>query len=126
MPVRVPVVKAKVTLLQELSHGRRSLNTGHYRPHIVVGPQSQRVAIREGNRLTEDYRGVMFVEGPDAIEPGETAEVGLALMFFPNDSYSEVQPGATFTIREGSLIVGFGVILSRTPESFQLPVTSHQ
>jgi hypothetical protein len=68
----------------------------------------------------------MFVEGPDAIEPGETAEVGLALMFFPNDSYSEVQPGATFTIREGSLIVGFGVILSRTPESFQLPVTSHQ
>lgn len=51
----------------------------------------------------------MFVAGPDAIEPGDTADVKLALMYF-SDSYEEVQPGATFTVREGPLIIGYGVI----------------
>ena len=35
MPVMVPVVEAKFTLLSELSRGRRFLGTGQYRPHIV-------------------------------------------------------------------------------------------
>ena len=121
MSIMVPVAEARVTFLPELSHGRRLLATGQYRPHIVLGPQSQRVAIRDGNRLTEDYLGVMFVEGPDKMEPGDTAEVGLALMYFPEKSYAQVQHGATFTIREGPLVVGYGVILSRKPESFSLP-----
>jgi hypothetical protein len=112
MKVNVPVVQAQVTLLPELSRGRRLLTTGQYRPHIVVGPQSQRVAIRSGNALTEKYLGVMFVGGPDAMSPGESAEVSLALMYFPEEAYDEVKPGTTFTIREGALIVGFGVVLS--------------
>jgi hypothetical protein len=75
MSVTVPVAAAKLTLLPELSHGRLFLATGQYRPHIVIGPQSQRVAIRDGNRFTEHYLGVMFVGGPDMMEPGDTAEV---------------------------------------------------
>ena len=70
----VPVVEAKFTLLPDLSHGRRGLSSGHYRPHIVVGPESQRVAVREGNRFTESYLGVMFVGGPDTMEPGDSAK----------------------------------------------------
>jgi hypothetical protein len=112
----VPVVQAQVTLLPELSHGRRLLTTGQYRPHIVLGPQSQRVAIRSGKTFTERYLGVMFIGGPDSMSPGESAEVSLALMYFPEEAYDEVSPGATFTIREGPLIVGFGVILSRSQE----------
>ena len=112
MKVKVPVVQAEVTLLPELSRGRRLLTTGQYRPHIVVGPQSQRVVIRDGNVCTEKYFGVMFVGGPEAIAPGESAEVTLALMYFPEEPYSEVGPGATFTLREGPNIVGFGVIVS--------------
>ena len=100
----------------ELSSGRRLLTTGQYRPHIVIGPQSQRVAICEGNVCMEKYLGVMFVGGPDAMNPSETAEVSLALMYFPEETYSEVLPGATFSIREGPLIVGFGVILSLSKE----------
>jgi hypothetical protein len=126
MDVKVPVVQAEVTLLPELSRGRRLLTTGKYRPHIVIGSQSQRVAIREGNRLTENYLGVMFVGGPDAMEPGDTVEVKLALMYFPEEPYNEVQPGATFTVREGPLIVGYGVIRSRGLESFPLPLPSPQ
>jgi hypothetical protein len=111
---KVPTVQAEVTLLPELSHGRRLLDTGQYRPHIVIGPQSQRVAIRNGNAFTEKYLGVMFIGGPEALSPGDSAEVTLALMYFPEDPYEEVRPGATFTIREGPLIVGFGAVLSRS------------
>ena len=97
MSFTVPVVEAKFTLLPEMSRGRRGLSTGKYRPHIVIGPESQRVAIREGNRLTENYLGVMFVGGPDSMEPGDAANVKLALMYFPEYPYEEVQPGVTFT-----------------------------
>lgn len=122
MPITVPVVQATVTLLRELTRGRRGLSRGDYRPHIVMGPQTQRVAIRDGNRFTENYLGVMFVGGPDTLEPGETADVKLALMYFPEYPYDEVQSGATFTIREGPLVVGCGVIRSRGMESFPLPL----
>lgn len=118
----VPVVEARVTLLPELSRGRRGLSIGQYRPHIVLGPQSQRISIRDGNRLLENYLGVMFVGGPDKVEPGETAEAKLALMYAPEEPYTDVQPGATFTLREGPDIVGYGEILSRGQESFPLPL----
>lgn len=126
MSISVPVVEAKFTLLPELSRGRRGLSSGKYRPHIVIGPESQRVAIREGNRVTEKYLGVMFVGGPDTMEPGEAADVKLALLYFPEYPYDEVQPGVTFTVREGPLIVGYGVIQSRGVESFPLPVKQAQ
>jgi hypothetical protein len=118
-----PVAYATVTLLPDLSCGRRGLSMGEYRPHIVIGPQTQRTAVSEGNRITENYLGVMFVGRPDTIEPGHTAQVKLALMYFPNVPY-EVQPGATFTVREGPEIVGYGVIRSRTMEAFPLPLPS--
>jgi len=126
MSFTVPVVEAKLTLLPELPRGRRGLSTGKYRPHIVIGPESQRVAIREGNRLTENYLGVMFVGGPDSMEPGDSANVKLALMYFPEYPYEEVQPGMTFTVREGSLIVGYGVVKSRGTELFSWPVVQAQ
>ena len=52
--------------------------------------------------------------------PGDTAEVKLALMYAPEVPYTNVQPGATFTLREGPEIVGYGVILSRGQESMPL------
>jgi hypothetical protein len=89
MSFMAPVVEASLTLLSELSHTRTGLSTGPYRPHIVVGPQSQRVAILDRNRLTENYLGVIFVGGPEAMKPGDTADVKIALMYFP-----EQQPKA--------------------------------
>ena len=83
MSFTVSVVEAKFTLLPELSHGRRRLSSGQYRPHIVIEPESQRVATRDGNRFTETYLGVMFVDGPATMEPGDAANVKLALMYFP-------------------------------------------
>ncbi len=56
------------------------------------------------------------------MEPGQTAEVELALLFAPENPYTEVEPGATFTVREGSKVVGYGEILSRREAAFSLPL----
>ena len=69
MSVMVPVVEARITLLSDLLQGRRNSTTGQYRPHIVIGPESQRVAVRDGNRMTENYLGVMFVGGRSRCNP---------------------------------------------------------
>src|SRR5882762_1259482 len=122
MSITIPVVQATVTLLRELARGRRGLSSGAYRPHIVMGPQTQRVVFLDGNPFTENYLGVIFVGGPDTLEPGDTADVRLALMYFPEYPYDEVQPGATFTLREGALVVGYGAIRSRGMELFPLPL----
>ena len=122
--IKVPVARAKATFLSELAHGRRGLTTGGYRPHIVLGPTSQRVALRKGTLITEDYLGVLVVGGPESMNPGDTAEVALALMYLPELKYEGVVAGATFTIREGPNVVGFGTILERrTDETWELGAT---
>jgi hypothetical protein len=82
-------------------------------PHIVLGDPSQREAkIGAGNLLTERYLGVWIRDAPDELSPGQSAEVALVLMYWPNENYEDVVPGVTFTLREGPKVVGFGQILS--------------
>jgi hypothetical protein len=51
--------------------------------------------------------------------PSRTVEVNFQLMYWPEESYRGIAPGATFTLREGPNVVGFGSILSEieTPSS---------
>jgi hypothetical protein len=42
----------------------------------------------------------------------EAAEVTFYLMYWPEEKYDGVIAGATFTLREGPKIVGFGQVLS--------------
>ena len=111
----IPSIRASLTLLPELPRGRNTM-WGGYRPHIVIGPVEQRQAKLEGNTLVEKYQGVIFLDEYLAIEPGQTVEVTMALMYYhePNVLYEDVLPGATFTVREGSNIVGYGTVVSRT------------
>ena len=114
MSESLPSVSATVTLLPEC--GLRRLEGRQYRPHIVIGPTSQRKAhIAEGNVLTEQYLGVAFLTGPDELLPGVSAEVSFVLAYFSSvpDQYTSVVPGATFTLREGGSIVGFGIVNQR-------------
>jgi hypothetical protein len=37
-------------------------------------------------------------------------------MYFPQVTYAEAIPGATFTLREGARIIGFGTILEVAPK----------
>ena len=115
---KIQTIRVSLTLLPDLQRGRNTLLRG-YRPHIVVGPPDQRVAKMEGRTLLEKYQGVVFLDENLAIQPAQTVEVTLALMYCqdPDVVYEEVQPGATFTLREGSSIVGFGTILRRAEQT---------
>ena len=84
-------------------------------PHVVVGDPGQREAMTSGNTITEHYLGVWVAEAPDEIPPSGSAEITLRLMYWPEEKYEELVPGATFTIREGPKIVGFGRVLSANP-----------
>jgi len=82
-------------------------------PHIVVGDPSWREAqIGAGNLFTEHYLGVCVKDAADELSPGLTSDVTLVLMYWPNEKYEDVVPGATFTLREGPHIVGFGRVVS--------------
>ena len=117
--VAVPVVEVEVTFLLAEEGGRSSaVQLDHpdafYRPHVVVGDPRQRHALVGADRvLTEEYLGVQFRRAPLVLAPGASATVRMDLIFYPNNTYDRLQPGATFTIREGPNVVGYGTVLRR-------------
>jgi translation elongation factor EF-Tu-like GTPase len=114
-----PTIEVDVTFLSISEGGRQhplyfGAYPGQYWPHLVVGDPKQRKAIvRDGNVLIEEYLGVTFLDGPEVIHPGDSFAAKLSLMYHPDVDYSAVVPGATFTIREGGQIVGFGRVTRR-------------
>jgi hypothetical protein len=115
----IPRVEAEVTLLSTEEGGRSSvLRLDHpvafYRPHVVVGDVHQRRAIVGADRvIAEEYLGVQFRRADLVLSPGSSATLWIDLIFYPGETYYRLQPGATFTIREGPQIVGYGRILRR-------------
>jgi hypothetical protein len=85
------------------------LRTGMYRPHIVIGN-----ANLPGERPLDadgEYLGVAFTGVDREPSVGNEILADLAFIYFPKVSYDAAVPGATFTIREASRIVGIGEIL---------------
>ena len=109
-----PSVRAIITLLPDLERPRWP-NRGRYMPHLVVGDPGQREARISRNTITEHYLGVLVADAPDEFPPDGTAEVTVRLMYWPDEKYEQLVPGATFTVREGAKIVGFGKVLSGIP-----------
>ena len=101
------------------SEGGRNIPDGiltgyHYRPQIVIGPCDQEhVANMEGYSVKETYFGVAFARGPNHIEPSCPVIAEAALLYSPALEYSAVIPEATFTLREGPRIVGYGRVIKR-------------
>lgn len=93
-------------------------NRSRYMPHIVLGDPSQRESvIGPNNTITERYLGVVITDAPDELVPGRPIELAFQLMYWPEEQYQGIAPGATFTLREGPNIVGFGTILSEIAPS---------
>jgi hypothetical protein len=111
--MKCPIVTATLTLLPELERPR---NTGWrgYRPHIVVEPLTPDMATRRANMATDRYQSVVFLDEYVTIAPGDTKEVILGLWAYPDNQYENVIPGATFTLREGPHIAGYGTITDRS------------
>ena len=68
-----------------------------------------------------EYLGVWFTSGPGDHAPGAPFRCVLALMYYPQVDYAALQSGATFTIRDGPQVVGFGTVLSRQETSDTTP-----
>lgn len=99
---RLFYIDAEVTFVDSMEGGRKyPLHLDHpearYRPHIVIN---------------DIYLGVEFQPQDLTIHPGDKAKVRLGLMFYPAREYDVVQPGATFTIREGAKVIGYGRVVS--------------
>ena len=106
-------IEVEITFLPPSEGGRTTppvlvSGAGTYRPHIVIGDPNQRRAITVGNEIRETYLGVAFDSGPDNVRFGEPLEAEALLMYYPNPEYDSVVPGATFTIREGARVIGYG------------------
>jgi hypothetical protein len=114
--IQLPRIKCSVTFLSASEGGRSvllppgALSGDGYRPHVVIGDPLQRHAIKDGNRLIEDYIGISFHEGPNDVVVGVPLTVVLTLMFYPLPLYDQLKPGVTFTVREGAKIVAFGTV----------------
>lgn len=66
--------------------------------------------LADGNRLIEEYIGVTFHNGPTIPAVGTEMTVILTLLNYPKPAHYKLLPGVTFTIREGSEIVGYGAV----------------
>jgi translation elongation factor EF-Tu-like GTPase len=98
--------EAEMTFLPEDQGGRHALpvftTPSMYRPHVVVGGG--------------EYLGVVFLSAPEAVLAGIPFIATLGLVYHPQVDYSALVPGAEFTIREGSHLVGHGRVLKRWSE----------
>jgi hypothetical protein len=54
--------------------------------------------------------GVTFTGDGQELSVGVEHSVTLLLVYFPDVDYTGLIPGATFTIREGGKVVGFGEV----------------
>ena len=107
----LPHIECCLTFLAANEGGRSSplppgaLSGNTYRPHLVIGDPTQRVTLKgDCNR----FIGVGFHQGPATPEVGIEMMVVLTLAYFPHAKYDQLQPGVTFTVREGAKIVGYG------------------
>src|SRR5262245_32176502 len=119
--MKQPRITAQITFLPASEGGRESLpndfSGGQYRPHVVVGDPNQRKAVLVNSVAQEKYLGVAFVGGPLEVVAGEPFLAEFALMYWPNVSYDSLVPDATFTLREGPHIIGFGTVQTSVTNS---------
>lgn len=110
------VLRVKVKFFSEANGGRHKLpedllSTGTYRPHFVVGNPAQKKAIVNENNIGQEvYLGVAFKSQESALKQEHEIEA-VVTTIYPEVDYSSLVTGATFTIREGTKVVGNGKVL---------------
>lgn len=113
----LPVIRAHVTFLSPENGGRvkmPELASGQYMPHLVIQSSDVRKAyVIDGSVIVDDYLGVRFLSAPAEMLAEHPLDCELELMYFPHVNYDAIHEGATFTVREGGKVIGFGVVKKR-------------
>lgn len=95
------LVKVRLRLSPTASRKAGRGGSSFYMPHLRV-------------RGTTELLGVAFVDGPAWIEPGQTVEQTMALVYLDTGvDYASLQPGIAVQVVEGSNIVGEGDVVER-------------
>jgi hypothetical protein len=111
----LPTIRANVIFMAAKDGGRSypACNNNSYRPHLVVEDPGQQANHNDDKiNTTENYLGVAFAGDGAQLTPGKSHEVTLILLYYLGMNYGALRPGAKFTIREGSQIVGHGEVVS--------------
>jgi hypothetical protein len=105
-------IEAEVTFIPKAEGWRETIPTLSgcvYRPHIVLGDPNQRQSIIDGNEIKETYLGVAFKSSLSNVEFNKPCIAEIVFIYYPQQAiYDSLVANATFTIREGARIVGFG------------------
>jgi translation elongation factor EF-Tu-like GTPase len=114
----IPTIRANVTLLSRENGGRVTmpmLASGKYMPHIVVqSPDVRTEKAVNGNVIVDDYLGVRFVSAANEPLPDQSVECDMEMMYHLTVDYDLVREGASFTVREGGRVIGFGLVTRRS------------
>jgi translation elongation factor EF-Tu-like GTPase len=103
---RPPDIEAEITFLSTADSGRQTYVLSGYRPSHNFGIPGML------NDAVHEYIG------PGKVEPGESALANIWLLT-PEYQEGRLYPGFTFTVQEGSRVVGHGVIRRIPNESLQ-------
>ncbi|MFT3880592.1 MAG: Imm27 family immunity protein [Gemmatales bacterium] len=112
-----PSIRATLTFLSQEQGGRvhpPGLLTGQYMPHIVVQSSDVRSVKTVNGVCVEKYLGVRILSTSVEVVPLAPFQCSMELMYHPHVDYSAVQETATFTVREGGKVIGYGAVLSRS------------
>jgi hypothetical protein len=83
-------------------------------PHLVIqSPDVRAPNLDSGNIIVDDYLGVRFLSGPKELLPERPLDCEMELMYHPKVNYDAVRARATFTLREGGRVIGFGIVTRR-------------
>ena len=111
-------IEVELTLLSKEEGGREyplflDNEEAFYRPHIVIGDPNQREPTFKQNSkfIDEEYLAVQFRPCRKVVHPGDTESLILDLIYYPQSKYEQVELGATFTLREGGFVRGYGEVL---------------
>jgi translation elongation factor EF-Tu-like GTPase len=96
-------IETNTTWLTADVGGRANPTAVGYRPHIIVVGDMEML-------------GVIVVAGPETINPGETATIQLACVYYPRVDYGKLQQGTQFLIVEGRRVVAVGKVMRRWEE----------
>ena len=89
------------------------LGFGQFMPHIVIQSTDVRIVKIVDGWCVDDYLGVRFAPIVEQLVPGRPFECEMELMYHPEVNYDAVLEGAPFTLREGGMFIGYGVVLKR-------------
>jgi hypothetical protein len=109
----IPVIKVKMTYLSEEETSRRLTPCIGQMPHLVVQDTAIRKPVNKNRTILDEFLGVYIKSVPPDIRPDTEGEYELALFFYPNVNYDKLKSGATFTVRAGGAVIGYGEVIEK-------------